>query len=268
MDFISYLFWGGLVLALSAGMLLALCSLMAKVQAILKSARLRKNLSIGAFMLAGVIILSAGLAAAKAFLPYAPPPQRVSDRVQPDRASREGTPPFGRWDEESLPAGAKQDFSGQIVGRASLTVTAFAQPWPHAPPKIGKLKLKQEYWGYIKEAAQRYHIPPYLIQAVCAIESRYDPKAKSGKGRCLGLMQLEKETAKKYAVDPHNPRENIMGGAAVLASLIQKYHGDIRKVLHVYNATCTADYEREVIRAYKQAQQFEMVSLPPQKSKD
>ena len=55
-----------------------------------------------------------------------------------------------------------------------------------APPKIGKLELKQEYWGYIEEAAQRYHISPYLIQAVCAIESRYDPKAKSGKGNAGG----------------------------------------------------------------------------------
>jgi soluble lytic murein transglycosylase-like protein len=247
-DFIGYLFWGGLVLALSAGMLLARSNSLAKAQTISKSARLWKYFSTGASMLAGLIILSAGLVAADAFLQDAPPPQSVADWVQPYRASGEGTPPFGRWDEESP--------------------SAFAQLWPHAPPKIGKLKLKQEYWGYIKEAAQRYHISPYLIQAVCAIESRYDPKAKSGKGRCLGLMQLEKDTAKKYGVDPHNPRENIMGGAAVLAILMQKYHGDIRNVLHVYNATCTAAYEREVIRAYNQAEQFEMVSLPPQKSKN
>lgn len=119
MDSIGYLFWGGLVLALSAGMLLVASSLMAKVQALRKSARLRKNLSIRASMLAGVIILSAGLVAATAFLPYAPPPQRLPDRVQPDRASGEGTPPFGRWDEESLPDRAKQDFSGQMVGIAS-----------------------------------------------------------------------------------------------------------------------------------------------------
>ncbi len=52
-------------------------------------------------------------------------------------------------------------------------------------------------------------------------------------------MQLHKDTAKKYGVDSHNPRENIMGGAAVLASLMQRYDGDIRRVLRVYNATCT-----------------------------
>jgi soluble lytic murein transglycosylase-like protein len=133
-----------------------------------------------------------------------------------------------------------------------LTTTAWAQPWPQKPPQIGRLKMKQEYWNYIKEAAQRYDVSPYLIQAVCAIESRYDPEAKSGK--CFGLMQLHRDTAKKYGVDAHDPRENIMGGAAVLAHLLEKYHGNIRRVLHVYNATCTPAYTREVLRAYHQAQ--------------
>jgi soluble lytic murein transglycosylase-like protein len=140
-----------------------------------------------------------------------------------------------------------------------LTVPALAQPWPPTPPPIGHLFLKQEYWNYIKEAAQRYQISPYLIQAVCAIESRYDKDAKSG--HCFGLMQLHQDTAKKYGVDSHDPRANIMGGAAVLAHLMQKYHGDIRKVLRKYNATCTAAYEREVIRAYHQAQSFETSAL-------
>ncbi len=75
-------------------------------------------------------------------------------------------------------------------------------------------------------------------------------------------MQLEKGTAKKYGVDAHDPRDNIMGGAAVLARLMQKYHGDIRRVLHVYNATCTPGYEREVLRAYKQAQLCENSTWP------
>ena len=139
-----------------------------------------------------------------------------------------------------------------------LTTAAWAAPWPQAPPKIGKLKLKQEYWDYMKEAAQRYQISPFLIQAVCAIESRYDPDAKSGK--CYGLMQLHRDTARKYGVDAHDPRENIMGGAAVLAHLLQKYHGNIHRVLHVYNAKCTRAYEREVLKAYYQAQLMETCS--------
>jgi soluble lytic murein transglycosylase-like protein len=144
--------------------------------------------------------------------------------------------------------------------------TAWADPWPQRPPKIGKLELKQEYWNYIKEAAQRYRISPYLIQAVCAIESRYDPYAKSG--RCFGLMQLHEGTAKKYGVNPLNPRENIMGGAAVLARLMEKYDGDIRKVLNVYNSSCTGAYVREVLRAYEQAACMAALSLPSAKRKN
>ena len=140
-----------------------------------------------------------------------------------------------------------------------LTVPALADPWPKTPPPIGNLYLKQEYWNYIKEAAKKYQISPYLIQAVCAIESRYDKDAKSG--RCFGLMQLHQDTAKKYGVNPYNPRENIMGGAAVLARLLEKYNGDIRRVLRTYNSTCTAAYEREVIRAYNQAQLFDTTSV-------
>jgi soluble lytic murein transglycosylase-like protein len=75
-------------------------------------------------------------------------------------------------------------------------------------------------------------------------------------------MQLHQDTAKKYGVDPHDPRQNIMGGAAVLASLMQRYDGDIRKVLRKYNSSCTAAYEREVIRAYQQAQLFDISALP------
>jgi len=138
-----------------------------------------------------------------------------------------------------------------------LAIPVWAQPWPQTPPRIGNLFLKQEYWGYMKEAAQRYRISPFLIQAVCAIESRFDPEAKSGHGRCYGLMQLERGTAKKYGVDARDPRGNIMGGAAVLARLLQKYDGNIKKILHVYNATCTRDYVRQVILAYNQAQRCE-----------
>ena len=134
-----------------------------------------------------------------------------------------------------------------------LTVPVGAETWSKTPPQIGRLYLKQEYWGYIKEAAKKYNLSPYLILAVCAIESRYDMNARSGHGKCIGLMQLHKDTARLYGLDPYNPRENIMGGAAVLAKFMQRYNGDIHKVLHKYNSTCTSSYEREVFRAYEQA---------------
>jgi soluble lytic murein transglycosylase-like protein len=134
-----------------------------------------------------------------------------------------------------------------------FTAPAWAQPWPKTPPPVGRLYLKQEYWNYIKEAAQKYNLSPYLIQAVCAIESRYDMDARSGHGKCIGLMQLHRDTARLYGVNPYNPKDNIMGGTAVLAKFMERYNGDIHQVLHKYNSTCTAAYEREVIKAYEQA---------------
>ena len=143
-----------------------------------------------------------------------------------------------------------------------FTVPALAQPWPKTPPPVGRLYLKQEYWDYIKEAAQKYHLSPYLIQAVCAIESRYDMDARSGHGKCIGLMQLHRDTARLYGVNPYNPKDNIMGGAAVLAKFMERYNGDIHQVLHKYNSTCTAAYEREVIKAYEQALTSQIAFVP------
>ena len=140
-----------------------------------------------------------------------------------------------------------------ILTFLTIPALASAQTWSKKPPRIGRLYLKQEYWNYIKEAAKKYNLSPCLILAVCAIESRYDMDARSGHGRCIGLMQLHRDTAKIYGVDPYNPRENIMGGAAVLAKFMKRYNGDIHKVLHKYNSSCTTSYEREVLRAYQQA---------------
>lgn len=157
-----------------------------------------------------------------------------------------------------------------LLTLVTASASAWADPpWPKKPPQIGHLYLKQEYWEYIKEAAERYDISPYLIQAVSAIESRFDPEATSGKGNCIGLMQLHKDTAKIYGVDPHDPRENIMGGAAVLAKFLDRYDGDIRKTLRKYNATSTPAYEREVLRAFQQAKRRQTpAALSANKSKN
>jgi hypothetical protein len=72
----------------------------------------------------------------------------------------------------------------------------------------------------------------------------------------------------RYGVNPLNPRENILAGAAVLANLLQRYGGDLRRFLQTYNASWTLAYEREVIRAYNQAKQFAMGALPAQKSQN
>lgn len=130
-----------------------------------------------------------------------------------------------------------------------------AQPWPAAPPRIGQLSMPQIYWDWTLEAAREHGVSPYVIQGFMAIESRYDPAAMSGRGRCIGLMQLDRGVARGLGVDPWNPRENIQGGARVLAALLKKHRGNLARVARAYNGPgCPPAYVREVLRAVRQAE--------------
>src|SRR4030042_811434 len=98
-----------------------------------------------------------------------------------------------------------------------------------APPEIGALVLPREYWVFVLEAAAAERVSPYVIAGVMAIESRYDPQASSGRGRCYGLMQLDRGGARSLKVDPADPRANIRGGARILARLLKKHRGNLRR---------------------------------------
>jgi soluble lytic murein transglycosylase-like protein len=114
--------------------------------------------------------------------------------------------------------------------------------------------MPQKYWVYTLEAAEKYRVSPYKIAGVMAIESRYDPRATSGHGRCIGLMQLDRGVARSLGVNPWNPRQNIMGGARILARLLRKHHGNLKLAVREYNGTGNRAYEREVLKAVHQAE--------------
>ena len=123
-----------------------------------------------------------------------------------------------------------------------------------APPEIGVLVLPREYWVYVLEAAAAERVSPYVIAGVMAIESRYDAKASSGRGRCYGLMQLDRGGARSLKVNPADPRANIRGGARILARLLKKHRGNLRLAVRAYNGTGYRPYEDEVVRAVRQAE--------------
>jgi len=117
------------------------------------------------------------------------------------------------------------------------------------PPFIRYLQL-------IREAAARHSVDQYLVQAIVAVESHYNPSAVSPKG-CVGLMQLHPETAERFGVrDPFNPAENIEGGSKYLNFLMEEFKGDLQLVLAAYNAGEQAVARYNGIPPYQETQDY------------
>jgi soluble lytic murein transglycosylase-like protein len=92
------------------------------------------------------------------------------------------------------------------------------------------------YGDIIHRAAERYDLSPELLRAVIAQESGGRPGAVSEKG-AKGLMQLMDETARDMGVrNPHDPEDNILGGARYLRELLDRWGGDLERALAAYNA--------------------------------
>lgn len=85
-------------------------------------------------------------------------------------------------------------------------------------------------------AAADTGLSPALIRGVIQVESAGDPLALSAKG-AKGLMQLMDGTARDMGVaHAFDPRQNVLGGARYLKSLLSRYDGDERLALAAYNA--------------------------------
>lgn len=100
----------------------------------------------------------------------------------------------------------------------------------------GQMVSREEMHGYARDAADRHQVDPALVQAVIGAESAWNPNAISRKG-AQGLMQLMPATANELGVkDAFDPKQNIEGGVRHLRSLLEKYDGDLDRVLAAYNA--------------------------------
>lgn len=93
--------------------------------------------------------------------------------------------------------------------------------------------------------AERRGLPPELVLAVIAVESKGDPEARSSKD-ALGLMQLLLPTAREQAAllgDPEpddddllDPETNVRLGTAYLARQLERFGGSEILALAAYHA--------------------------------
>ncbi len=117
----------------------------------------------------------------------------------------------------------------------ALAATALDFPVRFA---AGSVQPRTSYGELIFAAARRHKVNPELVAAVMRAESAFNPRAISAKG-ARGLMQLMPATAKRYGVrasELFQPERNIEAGVRYLAFLIDRFAGDLPKVLAGYNA--------------------------------
>lgn len=90
--------------------------------------------------------------------------------------------------------------------------------------------------SFFEEASATYGVDKQLLLAVARLESNFTPDATSYAG-AMGIMQLMPGTAAALGVEnAYDPHDNIMGGAKLLADLLDKYNGDTSLALAAYNA--------------------------------
>lgn len=172
----------------------------------------------------------------------------------------------GAW-ADSLSVSSKarvQLFQKQLQvldGRASEQYSHSTHLLPDYP-ELGNLVLRPRggardpgpYLDIAKSAARRNGIPEELFLRLVRQESGWNPKALSHKG-AIGLAQLMPDTARLLRVDPHDPRQNLEGGARYLGEQFRRF-GSWRLALAAYNAGPEAVSRHGGIPPYRETQGY------------
>lgn len=105
-------------------------------------------------------------------------------------------------------------------------------------------------------AAAKAQVSPLLLEAVASTESAFRSDALSPKG-ARGVMQLMPATARMLGVaNPDDAAQNIQGGAAYLAELLEAFDGDTVLALAAYNAGPGAVRRHRGVPPYRETQAY------------
>jgi soluble lytic murein transglycosylase-like protein len=115
-------------------------------------------------------------------------------------------------------------------------------------------RYRGQYLEIAKAAARRYNVPEDLFLRLVQQESGWQPNARSHKG-AIGLAQLMPFTARKLGVDPHDPEQNLDGGARYLSQQYRTF-GSWRLALAAYNAGPAAVQKHGGVPPYKETRNY------------
>jgi hypothetical protein len=122
---------------------------------------------------------------------------------------------------------AAPDAGGPAVPKMSSTSNAVLAPAP-------TVEIPAAYRAVITKLAEAHGVDARLIHAVIAVESAYQPRARSRKG-ARGLMQLMPATARQYGVrNAYHASANLDAGVRHLKTLLDRFA--VREALAAYNA--------------------------------
>lgn len=113
---------------------------------------------------------------------------------------------------------------------------------------------KSQYLPHARAAARKHGIPEDLFLRLVQQESGWNPRAKSHKG-ATGLAQLMPATASRLGVNPHDPIQNLQGGARYLRMMYNKF-GNWRLALAAYNAGPGAVEKYKGIPPYRETRNY------------
>lgn len=112
------------------------------------------------------------------------------------------------------------------------------------PEEMLKVLFPVAYWDLIRAHARARGLDPYVLAALMAQESSFDPGARSH-ANAIGLMQVVPSTGRRYArklgirrfsaAQLTRPEVNVRIGTAIFADLIQRT-GGLHYALASYNA--------------------------------
>lgn len=147
---------------------------------------------------------------------------------------------------------ARQQYNNSIRLQPRKVVTP--TKWGDESNKAYAGRYRGEYLQMAKDAARRHGVPSDLFLRLVQQESGWKPKARSHKG-AIGLAQLMPGTARKLRVNPHDPYENLEGGARYLAEQYRTF-GSWRLALAAYNAGPAAVKKYGGVPPYKETKNY------------
>lgn len=142
----------------------------------------------------------------------------------------------------------------QYKGSIRLQPPKVNTPSKWATGKSYNGKYRGRYVQMARDAARRYGIPEDLFLRLVQQESGWKPAARSHKG-AIGLAQLMPFTARALGVNPHDPYENLDGGARYLSQQYRTF-GSWRLALAAYNAGPGAVKKYGGVPPYKETRNY------------